>query len=225
MATEPNQGYLAVPSTGRGPGVLVLHAWWGLNDFFKAFCDRLAKEGFVALAPDLFSGEIAQTIEEAQQHLSRWNEEQAVPPIIQPAIEGLSKYKAVTGHGVGVIGFSLGTYWSLWLAQKKPELVRAVVLFYGTNGGGGDFQQSEAAYMGHFAEKDPYESEATIQALEKNLKSANRPTTFYTYAGTGHWFFEKDRPEAYNAAAARLAWERTLDFLKKSITAHSTVNA
>jgi carboxymethylenebutenolidase len=213
MNNDLTNRYLAVPPSGKGAGVLVLHAWWGLNDFFRGFCDRLAQEGFVALAPDLFSGKIARTTAEAQQHLSEWDEEQAVPPIVLPAVEELSQHPAVTGNGLGVVGFSMGGYWSLWLAQKKPDLVRAVTLFYGTNGGGGDFAQSKAAYLGHFAEADPYESAEGIQALEKRLRDEKRPTTFYTYAGTGHWFFENDRPDAYHAQAAALAWERTIAFL------------
>ncbi len=219
MATSSLQGYLAVPATGKGPGVLVLHAWWGLNDFFRGFCDRLAQAGFVALAPDMFAGKIARTIEEAEQHMSQWDQEKDVPPVLLSAIDELSKHPAVTGDGLGVVGFSLGAYWALWLAEMKPESIGAVALFYGTNGGGGDFGQSKAAYLGHFAEGDPYEPESGVQELEKNLKGANRPTTFYTYPGTGHWFFEKDRQEAYRAQAAQLAWDRTLTFLKDSITA------
>ncbi|MGE5221778.1 MAG: dienelactone hydrolase family protein [Omnitrophica WOR_2 bacterium] len=213
MIEPVHNRYLAIPPSGKGAGVLVLHAWWGLNDFFRDFCDRLAQEGFVALAPDLFEGTVARTIEEAERHQSQWNEEQAVPPVILPAVEELSKHAAVTGHGLGVVGFSMGAYWALWLAQKYPELIRAVALFYGTDGGGGDFQHSKAAYLGHFAEKDPYETESRIQELEKNLKGAGRPTTFYTYPGTGHWFFEKDRQDAYHAPSAQLAWERTITFL------------
>lgn len=211
---EPNyKRYLAVPPSGKGAGLLVLHAWWGLNDFFRGLCDRLAQEGFVALAPDLFSGQIVRTIEEAEQHLSEFDEEQDVPPIVLSALEDLHSHPAVTGNGFGVIGFSMGAYWALWSAQQKPEWVRAVTLFYGTNGGGGDFQQSKAAFLGHFAETDPYETEDVIQALEKNLTGAHRSATFYTYPGIGHWFFEKDRPDAYNAQAAQLAWERTIAFL------------
>lgn len=217
MAERSYDRYLAVPSSGQGPGVLVLHAWWGLNDFFRGFCDRLAGAVFVALAPYLFAGEVARTIEEAQQHQSQWNEEQAVPPILLPAVEELSHHSAVTGHGIGVVGFSMGAYWALWLAQTKPALIRAVVLFYGTNGGEGDFEQSKAAFLGHFAETDPYETKAGIQELEKNLKGAQRPTTFYTYPETGHWFFEEDRRDAYHSQAAQLAWERTESFLRAQL--------
>jgi carboxymethylenebutenolidase len=212
--TEPlHNRYLAIPPSGKGAGVLVLHAWWGLNDVMRDFCDRLAQEGFVALAPDMFSGKINRTIEEAEKFVTHLDWEQAIPPEILSAVEVLSKHPAVTGNGLGTVGFSFGGFWALWLAQKKPELIRAVTLFYGTNGGGGDFQQSKAAYLGHFAETDPNESITTVQELEKNLRGANRPTTFYTYPGTGHWFFEKDRQDAYHAQAAQLAWDRTIAFL------------
>ncbi len=217
MATSQSQGYFATPSAGSGPGILVLHAWWGLNDFFRGFCDRLAKQGFVVMAPDMFAGKLARTVEEAQQHQSDWDEAQVVPPIILPAIESLRKHPAVTGNRLGVVGFSMGGYWSLWLAQKMPALVGAVTLFYGTNGGGGNFHASQAAYLGHFAERDPYESAGVIRSLEKKLRDAGRPVAFHTYPETGHWFFEQDRPEAYNAQAAQLAWERTLAFLKRAL--------
>jgi carboxymethylenebutenolidase len=217
MSAMQSQGYFAMPSSGNGPGILVLHAWWGLNDFFRGICDRLAQQGFVVFAPDLFSGELVRTIEEAQQHQSQWNEVQAVPPIILPAVEDLRKRVTTGAPGLGVIGFSMGAYWALWLAQQKPELFRAVVLFYGSDAGSGNYQRSRAAFLGHFAENDPYETVSGIQTLENNLKAAQRPATFYTYPGTSHWFFENDRPDAYHAQAAQLAWDRTLSFLDETI--------
>ncbi len=212
--------YLAVPQSGKGAGVLVLHAWWGLNDFIRDFCERLARAGFVALAPDMFSGKTARTIEEAELLVFQSNQEQDVPRAIFSAVDELSQHAAVTGKGLGVIGFSFGAAWALWVAQEKTELIRTVTLFYGTNGG--DFQHSKAAYLGHFAEADPYEPLAGIEELEKNLKGANRPTTFYIYPGTGHWFFEKDRPDAYRAQAAQLAWDRTIPFLHDQIDGGSS---
>jgi carboxymethylenebutenolidase len=217
--TQQNQ-YLALPPSGKGPGVLVLHAWWGLNDFMREFCERLAQAGFVVLAPDMFSGKILHTIAEAEEHVTHLDWEKAVPPKILAAVEALRQHPAVSGNGLGTVGFSFGGFWALWLAQQKPELLRAVTLFYGTNGGGGDFTQSKAAFLGHFAENDPNESTATVQELEKNLKGAQRPTTFYTYPGTGHWFFEQDRQDAYQAQAALLAWERTIAFLHTQLSVH-----
>jgi len=213
MAQSGN--FLALPPSGKGPGVLVLHAWWGLNDFFRGFCNRLAQEGFVALAPDMFAGKVLRTVAEAEQHLHEFDEEHEGPPVVLAAAEELRNHPGVSGHGLSVVGFSMGAYWALWLAQQKPDLIRAATLFYGTNGGGGDFTRSQAAFLGNFAEKDPYESAESVQALEQNLKAAGRPVTFHNYPGTGHWFFEQDRLEAYNAGAAKLAWERTLAFLKQ----------
>jgi carboxymethylenebutenolidase len=217
MMKQMQNQYLALPESGSGAGVLVLHAWWGLNEFMRSFCDRLAREGFVALAPDLFSGKVAQTVEEAEQHLHEFDEEHDVPPKILSAVEELSKLPSVAGKGLGVIGFSLGASWALWLAQKRPEDIRAVAVFYGTQGGGGDYAQSQAAYMGHFAEKDPYEPADGVQELEKSLRAANRPVSFFTYPGTGHWFFESNRPDAYRPQPAQQAWERTVAFLHSSL--------
>jgi carboxymethylenebutenolidase len=214
MTEQQQNHYMAVPPSGRGPGVLVLHAWWGLNDFMRDFCQRLAREGFVALAPDLYHGKIARTIAEAEQ-LSSNMDQQVTATDILSALESLRRLPAVAGSGLGTIGFSLGGYWALWLAQQKPQDIRAVTVFYGT--GHEDHDESTAAYQGHFAANDPYEPESAVQELEKGLMLVKRPTSFYTYEQTGHWFFEQDREDAYNAPAAQLAWERTVAFLHERL--------
>lgn len=94
------------------------------------------------------------------------------------------------------------------------DLVRSVVVFYGTRPG--DYHRSKAAYLGHFAETDAFEPQAEVDNLEQALKAAGRPVTFHRYSGTGHWFFEPDRVQAYDPAAASLAWERTIAFLRRS---------
>lgn len=116
--------------------------------------------------------------------------------------------------GLIVIGFSLGAYSALDLSAAAPEQIHSVVLFYGT--GPAEFSRSRAAYLGHFAENDEYEPLANVDELEAALQQAGRPVTFYRYPGAGHWFFEPDRADAYNEAAANLAWERTLAFLQES---------
>ncbi len=205
--------YLAIPPSGNGSGVLVLHAWWGMTDFIRQFCDRLAQEGFVALAPDMFAGKVAHTVAEAEQLLPQMQQESGIPDLLLAATDPLSQ-RAAPHTPLATIGFSFGGNWALWLAQQKPDLIRAVTLFYATDGGTGNYQQSKAAFLGHFAEADPYEPAAEIRALEQNLKSAARPVAFYTYPGTGHWFAETDRADAYNAQAAQLAWDRTIAFLR-----------
>ena len=213
MSQPQPDGYLAMPAAGTSPGVLVLHAWWGLNDTIRAFCDRLAEAGFVAFAPDLYHGKVADTIDGAEalgQALDS-NYLQAQDEIAQAA-GYLSERVGQGDYGLAVVGFSLGAYYALILAASDPEHIRSVVLFYGS--GGGDFSSSRAAYLGHFAGDDPYEPPANVDALEESLRGDGREVTFYRYSGVGHWFFEPDRTDAYNAEAASLAWERTLAFLR-----------
>jgi carboxymethylenebutenolidase len=215
MSHSQPQGYLAIPAAGEGPGLLVLHPWWGLNALMESVCDRLASEGFVAFAPDLYHGQVAATIEEAER-LSRSLDEAQVEAQIADAVEFVSERASEDSSGLGVIGFSLGAYYALKLSADGPDRVRAVVVFYGT--GYQDFRGSKAVYLGHFAETDPFEPESEVERLERNIRAAGCPATFYTYADTGHWFFEGDRPDAYNQVAAQLAWERTIRFLKEALS-------
>ncbi len=213
--THPQpQGFLAVPPTGKGSGVLVLHPWWGLNDTMKAICTRLAEAGFVAFAPDLYHGKVADTIADAETLAKALgtNYLQANAEIAEATLF-LNERAGQGDRGLAVIGFSLGANYALDLAAADPEHIRSVVLFYGT--GGGDFSNSRAAYLGHFAENDEFEPQSSVDELEESLRRAGRPVTFYRYRGTGHWFFEPDRSDAYNRDAATLAWERTLTFLQE----------
>lgn len=212
--TQP-EGFLATPPAGKGPGVLVLHAWWGLNDALKGFCTRLAESGFVVFAPDLYHGKVARDIPEAEALGSALDASfQQAKEEISEAARYLSERVGQASRSLAVVGFSLGVYYALDLAAADPELIRSVVIFYGT--GDGDYSSSKAAYLGHFAENDEFEPASSVDELEASLKRAGRPVTFYRYPETGHWFFEPDRPQAYDPAAARLAWERTLGFLKRS---------
>jgi carboxymethylenebutenolidase len=218
MATPQPDGYFALPADVTGAGVLVLHAWWGLNDTIKAFCDRLAGEGFVTFAADLYHGEVARTIPEAEAlgGTLDGNFQQARAEIVEAA-RFVDERSANPGSGIAVIAFSLGVYYALDLAGTHPELVDAAVIFYGA--GDGDYSNSRASYMGHFAENDPYEPRENADNLEASLRSLGRPVSFYHYPNTGHWFFEPDRVDEYDPAAATLAWKRTLAFLRSTAAA------
>lgn len=209
--TQP-EGFLAVPPAGRGAGVLVLHAWWGLNDAARSFCARLAEAGFTVFAPDLYHGEVADTVEGAEA-LTKGLDGDRAKTEVDAAARFLEARAGDAGRGLSVVGFSLGAYFALDLSTRDPERVRSVVVFYGT--GPDDFSASRADYLGHFAESDPFEPRESVDGLEDALRRAGRPVTFHHYPATGHWFFEPDRPDAYDRAAAALAWERTLDFLRR----------
>jgi carboxymethylenebutenolidase len=199
--------YLAEPKTTPRGGILLLHAWWGLNDFIKGFCKRLAKEGYLVLAPDLYNSGIARNIPEAEKLRGKMKRE----PTSRLILEAANLLRKETGKPVGLMGFSLGAYWALWLVEEKPLDLSATVLFYGTRGG--KYEKTKSAFLGHFADKDPFVAASGRKKLEKTLKSEGRETTFHVYPNTTHWFFESDRPE-FRAEAAELAWKRTLEFLK-----------
>jgi carboxymethylenebutenolidase len=213
-------GYLAVPERGSGPGVLVLHAWWGLTDIFKQVCDRLAEAGFVALAPDLYHGKTATTVEEAQALGTALDRDvERVRGDIAGAVQVLRQHTAThlaDGRGkLALIGFSLGGAYALDTSVNLAEEIAAVVTFYASYPGL-DYSSAKAAYFCHFAQDDPFESAESVAQMEQELQAAGRPVTVYTYPGTKHWFFEENRPE-YDAEAARIAWERTIEFLRQRL--------
>ena len=105
---------------------------------------------------------------------------------------------------------------SIWLAHEQPDWVRSVVLFYGL--GWANQTNTQASYLGHFAENDPYEDDDYRDEFEQKLKENGRPATFHIYPNTSHWFFEPSRHDAYNPEAAKLAWERTLAYLRETLT-------
>jgi carboxymethylenebutenolidase len=215
MSTTQPDGYLALPSSGKGRPVLVLHAWWGLNDAIKTLCERLAEAGFVAFAVDLYHGKVTDQIAEAGilgSALDK-NVDQARDDLADAVAFLKERAESDNSEGMAVIGFSLGAFYALDLSANDPENIRSVVVFYGA--GPADFSKSKADYLGHFAENDEYEPKSNMDALEDALTRAGRPVTFYYYSGAGHWFFEPDRTDAYDQAAASLAWDRTLAFLRR----------
>ena len=209
---QPAAGYLAIPAQSNAPGVIVLHAWWGLNPFFKNLCDRLASEGFVAFAPDLNNGNVAKTVDEAKKLMSELESErkQAIVAALVDLMRGRSE---VRKEPLSVIGFSMGAAWSLILASQRPEDIHKVVLFYGVDSV--EFSKINAKIVGHYSDVDEWEPLDGIQAMEADMRAAGLNPTLYIYPNKSHWFFEEDRPE-YDPEAAELAWTRTLEFLRSS---------
>ncbi len=212
--------YLAEPEHRSGPGVLVLHAWWGLTQPFRQICDRLAEAGFVALAPDLYHGKTTATIEEAETLVAALNQdEERVSGDIAGAVQVLRQHVATPPAGgrgkLAAVGFSLGGAYALDLSVKEAEEIAAVVTFYCAYSGL-EYSRAKAAYLCHFAENDPFDPSEAFAEMEQEIQAAGRPVTCYTYPGTTHWFFEENRPE-YDAQAARVAWERTIAFLHERL--------
>ena len=190
-----------LPPAGTGPGVLVVHPWWGLNRTIRDYGAALAEQGFVVALPDLFEGDLTTSIETAETQIRKhW---ETAGPRLDAALDQLGEHRAVTGRGLGAIGFSFGGFHLLEAIEQKDERITRLVVYYATH----PLPAQHVPIMAHLAADDPYESQEDMAALAANLGE-----TAHSYRGTTHWFAESDRPE-YNAAAAALAFERTVAFL------------
>ena len=194
------------------PGVLVLHPWWGLNDDVVAYADRLAGEGFAVAAPDMFGGQVATTVDDAER-LAKAADEAAIDTITLTALDHLTQRVGSTGR-LAALGFSFGAHWAIWSPVQRASVV-ATVLYYGTTGDS-VLTESSVPVLGHFAEDDPYETTEWVAEVEGILRSAGRNVTFHRYPGTGHWFAEPSR-DAYRPEAADLAFDRTIAFLREHV--------
>lgn len=216
MASRRHAGsaYVVAPQSGKGPGVLVLHSWWGLTPFLRRWCDRLADAGFTALAPDLFAGETAARPDEAEALLARMDVDTAADLVLS-SIGTLRQIPVTTDRPIGIVGLSMGASWALWASARAPDDVDAVVTYYGTQDMALD--GTRAAYLGHFAEHDELVTDDEVVELEAHLRLLGRDVEFHRYAGTGHWFVEDDHAAAFDPSAAAMAWERTIEFLAEHL--------
>ena len=210
------EGYLAKPAAGRAPGVIVIQEWWGLVPHIKDVCDRLASAGYFALAPDLFHGKTTTEPDEAGKLLMELKAPEAARDMAG-AFDYLKGSGLTTGK-IGSVGFCMGGGLSLYLATLRP--VDACVVYYGAFGPGvqPDLNNIAGPVLGHFAEHDGWASPEAAAALKQKISDAGKQVEFHQYAGTEHAFFNDTRPEVYNAGAAKLSWERTLDFYKKHLS-------
>lgn len=212
---DTGSGYLAAPVSRPRAVIAVLHAWWGLTPVITGVCDDLADLGYVAVAPDLYRGETATTADEAAALRARKRSTPMWRQIVSEIDRARSQFDV---EPVGQIGFSMGGHWALWLAkQSRDEIppITATTVFYATRAG--DFTASASAFQFHFAETDPFVTDAGIARQERQLHAAGRQVELHRYPGTGHWFFEWDRADAYDSDASDLSWRRTVAFLDRHL--------
>lgn len=213
------QGYLAPPAEGAGPGVVVIQEWWGLVPQIKGVCDRLASEGFCALAPDLYRGETTSEPDEAGKKMMAMNIERAAKDMTG-AVDYLEEHSSVRGNGVGVIGFCMGGGLALWLATLRPDDVKAAVPYYGIipwEAAQPDWAQLQASVQGHYAAQDQFFPVDQARQLDQQLQDLGKDVEFFVYPGTGHAFANETNKDGYDEEAARQAWVRTLEFLRAKL--------
>lgn len=213
-------GYLATPPSGSGPGLIVIQEWWGLNPQIKRTADRLAEDGFVALAPDLYHGELAahDEMDKAGHLMSSLPPDRAARDM-SGAIDHLVGLSSATGHGVGVIGFCMGGMLTFMLAASRPDQVRAAAPFYGFPQGEDepDYRGVTARIWGHMSESDDYFPPVAAKALEAKLRDLGKDARIDVHPA-GHGFMNEEDPMGtYDAQLAATLWPQVTAFLRETL--------
>jgi carboxymethylenebutenolidase len=205
-------GYLS--GSPEAPGVLVLQEWWGLNAHIRSVADRFAAAGFLALAPDMYHGQVTREPDEAGKLMMALNVDRAARDLRGAAAYLLGEAGA-KGPTVGVVGFCMGGQLALYAGTVSPEQIGAIVDFYGIHPNvRPEYANLKAPVLGLFAEKDGFQGADVGHALRDQLRALGKQVEVHIYPGVDHAFFNDERPEVYDAAAAADAWERTVGFLR-----------
>jgi carboxymethylenebutenolidase len=208
-------GWLSLPPSGRGPGLLVIQEWWGLVDHIKDVTDRFAAAGFVALAPDLYHGESTKSPDEAGRKLMALDIARAGQDL-RGAADHLLGLDAVAPKKVAALGFCMGGQLALYAATEHDQ-ISACVHFYGIHPNvQPDFTRLRGPVQAHFGNDDAFVTPEAGRKLVAEIQAAGGKVDAHFYPA-GHAFFNDARPEAYSAEQARVAWERTLAFLRANL--------
>ena len=211
---ERCSGALAAPAgDGKAGAVILIQEWWGLNDHIKSIADRLAAEGFLVLAPDLYHGTITKDSAEAGKLMQSLDRTRALTDI-RGAFGALTAHARVNER-VGVIGFCMGGAFSFAAAATIPALACAVP-FYGLPDPSLRFDQAKAPVQAHFSRTDGWATPAGAERIQAELAQHDVPMELFLY-DAAHAFMNDTRPEVYSPDNAKLAWSRAIAFLKKHL--------
>jgi len=206
-------GYLATPKSGpTAHGFVCIQEWWGLNDQIKKTAERLAEVGYHALVPDLYRGKVAKASDEASHMMDNLN----FPDAAEQDIRGAVQYLKQSSKKVAVGGFCLGGALTILAAARVPEM-DAGACFYGIPElSVAELQKIKIPLICHFASQDGWCTPAKVNDLEAALQQSKSKFEIYRYDAQ-HAFMNESRPQVYDPASAKLAWDRTLAFLKNAL--------
>jgi carboxymethylenebutenolidase len=203
--------------TGKGnvPAVIVVHEWWGLNDQIREVARRLARQGYLAVVPDLYHGKVATTPEEAHE-LVRGLEDTRVFADMDSVANWMRAQPRCKGAPLGVLGFCVGGGISLRYAMHNPSLAAAVMFYGPPETDPAKLATLNAPLLGHFGATDQGITTDRVDAFRAALKKSGKTATIYSYPGAGHAFMHDGAP-SYHPDAARVAWARTLAFMQEHL--------
>ncbi len=211
-------GYLALPEAGSGPGVVVIQEWWGLTSHIADVANRLAAEGFVALAPDLFGGTTAHDADEAGRLMQDLPVDSAARDL-GGAVDYLLGHDAVTSAAIGAVGFCMGGGFVLVLAAQQGDKIGAAVPFYGVLGEQyPSFENLSAPLLGHFGELDEMQTTDQVRELAATIERQSGRKPDFRFYPAGHAFFnDENLIGTYDPEQAVKAWDATVGFLREHL--------
>jgi carboxymethylenebutenolidase len=215
--TETVSGFLAMPEKpGRYPALVVVHEWWGLSDWVKEQAQKLAEQGYIALAVDLYKGQVTTDPEVAHELMRGLPQDRAVSDL-KAGFAYLATRKDVDRDHIGSIGWCMGGGYALQLAIHEPHLAACVVNYGALPTDPNDIQQIFAPVLGSFGANDRGITPTDVQGFEKTMRGMNRRIDVKIYDGAGHGFENSTNTAGYRPDAAADAWARTLAFLGKTM--------
>jgi len=211
---EQATGYLAQPDDrGHHPGVIVIQEWWGLDGHIRDVAERFAREGSVALAPDLYHGKFATEPDEARKLVMNMNRDQAVKDL-KGAVEHLQSLSEVSPKKLGCIGFCMGGSMTLALAAASEGVAAAAPFYAGFQPPEREIARIQAEMFCAFGADDDGIPIDNVRKFEQTLASTGRRAAVKVYDGAPHSFFNDTRP-SYRPAAAADAWANTLSLFRR----------
>jgi carboxymethylenebutenolidase len=206
-------GYLVEPEkAGKYPALIVIQEWWGLNDWVKEQTQKLAEQGYVALAPDLYRGKVATNPGEAHELMRGMPQDRAVADL-NGAFAYLSAKNNVDPVRIGSMGWCMGGGLSLQLAIHQPKLAACVVNYGALPTDPTDIAQIYAPVLGNFGADDHGITPDDVHAFEKSMGKHGRLVSIKIYDGAGHGFMNENNQSAYRPEATTEAWKRVMEFL------------
>lgn len=199
--------YFVQDDAGPGPGILLLHSFWGLTSSVKDLADGLADRGYTVLAPDINFGELPESEKDALDHLGTASPDRLASLVVSSA---KLLHDQSTGGPIAVVGFGMGGSLGLWASVRLNDLVSAAVTFYGTQQI--DFAGSRSAYLVHLAEEDVFITDDEAAFMEATMGLESLPVEVVRYPNTQHGFCEPDG-DSFDPVSFDKAWMRTVDFL------------